>query len=102
MTDKALIWRAPNAKRGFSAGCYRRHPWEVRSLHAFGVDDSAAHALALRQILFFVWVTFAEHKWVILGERRGRPRIFQCSPYSEAIGAELMRHGNPPQTATAI
>jgi hypothetical protein len=71
MTDKALIWRAPNAKRGFSAGCYRRHPWEVRSLHAFGVDDSAAHALALRQILFFVWVTFAEHKWVILGERRG-------------------------------
>jgi hypothetical protein len=43
----------------------------VRSLHAFGVDDSAPHALALRQILFFVWVTFAEHKWVILGERRG-------------------------------
>ena len=42
----------------------------MRGLHAFGVDDNADHALALRQILFFVWVTFAEHKWIILAEPR--------------------------------
>ena len=42
----------------------------MRGLHAFGVDDDTVHTLALRQILFLVWVTFAEHKWVILGERR--------------------------------
>jgi hypothetical protein len=28
-------------------------------------------SLALWQILFFVWVTLSEHKWVILAERRG-------------------------------
>jgi hypothetical protein len=27
--------------------------------------------LAQRQIVFFVWVTLNEHKWVILAERRG-------------------------------
>ena len=42
----------------------------MRGFHAFGVDDNADNALALRQILFFVWVTFAEHKWIILDERR--------------------------------
>jgi len=36
------------------------------------VDDAAPRGLALRQILFFVWATFAEHKLVILGERRSR------------------------------
>jgi hypothetical protein len=43
----------------------------MRGLHAFGVDDDAGHTLALRQIPFLTWVTFGEHKWVILGERRG-------------------------------
>ena len=35
------------------------------------VDDIARHHLACREILFFVWVTLTEHKWVILAERRG-------------------------------
>jgi len=55
----------------------------MSTLHAFGADDgtpnrtpsawmiSAACSLALRQIVFFVWVTLSEHKWVILAERRG-------------------------------
>src|SRR6516164_8517537 len=51
----------------------------MRGLHAFGVDDNADNALALRQILFFVWVTFAEHKWIILAERR-RPRVMELMP----------------------
>jgi hypothetical protein len=33
------------------------------------VDDIAA-LLAHGQIVFLVWVTFGEHKWVILAERR--------------------------------
>ena len=40
------------------------------------MDDIACPILALRQILFFVWVTLSERKWVILAERRG------ASPYS--------------------
>jgi hypothetical protein len=32
---------------------------------------SLASPLALGQIVFFVWVTLSEHKWVILAERRG-------------------------------
>jgi hypothetical protein len=51
-------------------------------LHAGGADDGAARHtpsawmisraffLAPRQILFSVWVTFDEHKWSILAERR--------------------------------
>jgi len=42
----------------------------MRALHAFGVDDDVCQRFALRQILFWVWVTFDEHKWVILAERR--------------------------------
>ena len=76
------IWHAPNAGRTFSAAYYGCRPWEVRSLHAFGVDDAAPGALALRQILFFVWVTFVEHKLVILGERRG---IIPARPVSTTI-----------------
>src|ERR1700738_4213541 len=33
---------------------------------------SLANSLAQGQIVFFVWVTLTEHKWVILAERRGR------------------------------
>src|SRR5260370_32839893 len=32
----------------------------------------ASEILALRQIVFFVWVTLNEHKWVISRERRGQ------------------------------
>ena len=45
----------------------------VNPRHAFGVDDIAlANILARGQIVFFVWVTLTEHKWVILAERRGK------------------------------
>jgi len=59
----------------------------MSTLHAFGADDgtpnrtpsawmiSAACSLALRQIVFFVWVTLSEHKWVILAERRGPGKL---------------------------
>jgi len=36
---------------------------------------SLAPSLAPRQIVFFVWVSLSEHKWVILAERRGRERL---------------------------
>jgi hypothetical protein len=36
------------------------------------VDDIAGFRLALRQIVFSVWVILTEHKWVTLAERRGR------------------------------
>ena len=45
--------------------------------NAFGVDDIAGatpmvnYAENRAKTLFFVWVTLSEHKWVILGERRG-------------------------------
>jgi putative transposase len=45
--------------------------WEAKTLHAFGVDEIACPVLALRQILFFVWITLNEHKWVNSRERRG-------------------------------
>jgi len=55
----------------------------LSTLRASGADDgranrtpsawmiSLASPLALGQIVFFVWVTLSEHKWVILAERRG-------------------------------
>ena len=36
-----------------------------------GVDDIVGHLHCRRQILFFVWVTLNEQKWVTLAERRG-------------------------------
>ena len=67
--DDRKHWLGANQMRDgrFQAACYRRRPWKVRSLHAFGADDTAPRALALRQILFFERVTFAEHKLAILG-----------------------------------
>jgi len=32
---------------------------------------SLAPSLAPLQMVFFVWVSLSEHKWVILAERRG-------------------------------
>src|ERR1700686_5215660 len=58
--------------------------FDLRALRAFGADDgkspgtpsawmiSMAPSLALRQGVFFVWVSLSEQKWVILAERRGR------------------------------
>jgi hypothetical protein len=44
--------------------------------HAFDVDDVVSPfspaGKILFQIVFSVWVTLSEHKWVILAERRGR------------------------------
>jgi len=46
--------------------------------NAFGVDDDDSgtpivdYAEHRAKTLFFVWVTLTEHKWVILGERRGK------------------------------
>jgi hypothetical protein len=58
------------------------------------VDDTAPRALALRQILFFVWVIFAEHKWVILGERRSSV----CGECNKELGkgALLLMEADPP------
>jgi len=45
--------------------------------NAFGVDDIesgtpiVSYAEYRAKPLFLVWVTLTEHKWVILGERRG-------------------------------
>ncbi len=56
---------------------------DMRALRAFGADDGRttrtpsawmillAQFLALWQIVFFVWVSLSERKWVILAERRG-------------------------------
>jgi hypothetical protein len=39
---------------------------------AFGGDDNAFPTCGLRiKVRRFWWVTLSEHKWVILGERRG-------------------------------
>ena len=37
-----------------------------QNARAFGVDEIACPVLALPQIVFFVWVTLDEHRWVIL------------------------------------
>jgi hypothetical protein len=39
-----------------------------------GVDDIAGDLRCRRQILFFVWVTLNEQKWVTFAERRGSLR----------------------------
>ena len=38
------------------------------------MDDIACDLRCLRQILFFVWVSLNEQKWVTFGERRSRLR----------------------------
>ncbi len=40
-------------------------------------------------ILFLLWVTFAEHKWVVLGERRRRPG--GLPPYVRTHDSSLIR-----------
>jgi hypothetical protein len=49
--------------------------------------------LQIVQEPFFVWVTLSEHKWVILGERRGSDRnweeVHQRPSYSPEFSREL-------------
>jgi hypothetical protein len=53
----------------------------VKEKHGAG----ACRVLARGQIVFFVWVSLSEQKWVILGERRSRcvparkPALFAAS-----------------------
>jgi hypothetical protein len=42
----------------------------------YRVDDIAG----THEIMFFVWVTLNEQKWVIFGERRGRGRLSDAGP----------------------
>ena len=59
------------------------------------VDDIARHHLARRELLFFVWVTLTERKWVILAERR---RVeWDSTPWMTPSPATLVAdHGPPP------
>ena len=56
--------------------------------NAFGVDDDDGgipyvnYAEQRAKTLFFVWVSLTEHKWVILGERRGRSAVDIAEPAS--------------------
>jgi len=65
------------------------------------VDDIASEILALRQIVFFVWVTLNEHKWVISRERRGgSPGPCQDATHNAAI--EQHSHGQFRTTSPII
>jgi len=61
------------ASRGGDA--YRDEDNHFALRHAFGADDIDGPTLYGEhrpKIVFLVWVNLTEHKWVILGERRGR------------------------------
>ena len=65
--------------------------------NAFGVDDTAGgtpivnHAETRAKTLFFLWVILTEHKWVILGERRGQQtRITALTAKAREPGCELL------------
>jgi hypothetical protein len=55
------------------------------------VDDIVVHFLPagkiLFQIVFSVWVTLSEHKWVILAERRGPSRALDFESAFHAVVA---------------
>ena len=63
----------PRANRGVDAD--RDEDAQFAQRQAFGLDDidsRTPYAEHLAKMLFSVWVTLTEHKWVTLGERRGR------------------------------
>ena len=78
-----LCGLAAARRRSILSPAHAASSCDVSGLHAFGADDgksprtpsawmiSLAPFLALRQIVFFVWVSLSEQKWVILAERRG-------------------------------
>ncbi len=62
----------PRANRGVDAD--RDEDAQFAQRQAFGLDDidsRTPYAEHLAKMLFSVWVTLTEHKWVTLGERRG-------------------------------
>jgi hypothetical protein len=61
---------------------------------------SLAPFLALRQIVFFVWVSLSEQKWVILAERRGEvpPReIDQALDRKQLVEADFEKFTFRPE-----
>jgi DNA-binding beta-propeller fold protein YncE len=83
-----------------------------KELRTFGADDGEAthtpsawmislvSSLALGQILFFVWVTLSEHKWVILAERRGAPNAAVIDAVNGSVLGTIDLGGEPEQAAT--
>ena len=64
------------ANRGVDAD--RDEDAQFAQRQAFGLDDidsRTPYAEHLAKMLFSVWVTLTEHKWVTLGERRGTPQL---------------------------
>ena len=49
------------------------------------MEDIAGSRLALRQIVFSVWVILTEHKWVTLAGRRGHHTLEKRSVYRVAL-----------------
>ena len=47
------------------------------------MDDIAGPSLALGQIVFLVWVTLSEHKWIILAERRGFRNLYRSREHGQ-------------------
>src|ERR1035438_6032034 len=71
--DIRLRWSCPRANGGGDA--YRDEDAHFARRQAFGLDDidSSTHYVEhAAKTLFLMWVTLTEHKWVTLGERRGR------------------------------
>ena len=82
---------------------------KLTQLPAFCVDDNAFPTCGLRiKAQRFLWDTLSEHKWVILGERRGATgtrglsrhqsshTMAQITPYEEAAFARCVRSGKHP------
>jgi hypothetical protein len=84
---------------------------KLSTLRACGADDGTATRtplawmillnlfLALRQIVFFVWVTFGEQKWVTFAERRGAatPSAQRESPPTSKMAAQLKTPRQSPR-----
>jgi hypothetical protein len=64
---------------------------------AFGGDDNAFPTCGLRiKVRRFWWVTLSEHKWVILGERRGKnPNSLKQHGRGDVVGMGDKRDRHP-------
>src|ERR1035437_9925020 len=70
---------------------------------AFGGDDNAFPTCGLRiKVRRFWWVTLSEHKWVILGERRGLWLILHKGVRYEARGPAVTARARRTRTARMI
>jgi hypothetical protein len=81
---------------------------KLTQLPAFGGDDNAFPTCGLRvKARRFLWVTLSEHKWVILGERRGAGG---CAPAKGCPGGvkvfyklpSISSHRPPPEMRQAM